>query len=459
MDIAWFILDSLSFGDTPFDSTDPNTMPRLAALAEETGTVYTNAYVPGPTSPSSHGSFFTGEPPSVTGMHEAFPSFDSALPTIAERLENHRSLLISANPYIFDGLDRGFDETDDLRAEEYLIFQEALDPDNFPSEKYDSRLHRYLAYLTASSKPLRSVLNGIQYKRVTRNRRSSLPETVFQDHLRFQYAKEMNARIKKFLEVSNDETFVVANYMDTHPPLNASNEAIERFRGEFTPDELPIGVRGQDIYERFRDGELVITEQMNALKQATTWDTDQKLSALVESYLEQDALIIVTADHGSWYRRKTELDEERIHVPLVIFAPGTNPRRINNTVNIMSLPRTTLSILNRTDADEFRGRNLLSVTEDTVSVTEFIHVENEEGKPINPSGGGPEQIRFDAAAVCGDDRLDYIDGMYQQQRGNDDDGTLHKTIEGRLSNAPEVGQYSIEYDDTIRQRLEDFGYL
>lgn len=460
MDVAWLVLDSLSFRSTPFSLGGPDTMPQLADLAEESGIVYTNAYVPGPTSPSSHGSFFTGEPPSVTGMHEAFPQFESDLTTIAEALaESHRSLLISANPYIFNGLDRGFDVTNDLRAEEYLIFPGARDPAAFVAEHdYDSRLRRYLGYVTTSSKPVRSLANAVKYKRVKQNRRSSIPERSVRDENKFQYASEMNARIREFVEESSEETLVVANYMDIHPPLDASDEAIERFRGEFAPEELPVGVRGQDVYERFRDGEADVTEQMYALLQATIWDTDQKIAPLVEWLLERDTLVVVTADHGSWFRRETELDEERIHVPLVIFVPGESARRVDYTVNLRSLPRTTLAALDRTEADEFQGRDLLSVEENGLSVTEFIHVANEQGKPINPGGGDMEDMRFDVAAVRGDDRLDYLDSTYRLQRG-EDDGTLRDEIENRLSNAPEIGEYDIEYDETVKQRLEDFGYL
>lgn len=460
MDVAWLVLDSLSFQSTPFSPRGANTMPQLADLADESGAVYTNAYVPGPTSPSSHGSFFTGEPPSVTGMHEAFPQFESDLTTIAETLADHRSLLISANPYIFNGLDRGFDVTNDLRAEEYMVFPEARDPGKFVAEHdYDSRLRRYLGYVATSSKPVRSLVNAVKYKRVKQNRRSSIPERSSRDENKFQYASEMNARIREFVGESREETFVVANYMDIHPPLDASDEAIERFRGDVAPEDLPVGVRGQDVYERFRDGDDEIAERMARLLRATIWDTDRKVAGLVESLLAEDAFVVVTADHGNWFRRETELDEERIHVPLVIFAPDEPAQRVDHTVSLRSLPRTTLSALDRADAEEFRGRDLLQVGDDGLSVTEFIHLASHDGKPINPGGDEDGDIRFDAAAVRGDDRLNYVDTKYRLQRGDDDDGTLRDAIERRLSNAPEIGQHDIEYDETVRQRLEDFGYL
>lgn len=461
MDIAWLILDSLSFSATPFAPNGENTMPKLSKLADESGVVYTNAYVPGPTSPSSHGSFFTGEPPSRTGMHEAFPYFESDIRTIGEVLsDTHRSLLISANPYIFNGLDRGFDVSSDLREEDYLVFPEARNPAEFGQEyEYDNKLLKYFKFLTTSSRPLRSVINGIQYKRIMRRRRSSLPESSPRDENKFQYANEMNVRIREFIEQSDEMTFVVANYMDIHPPLDASEEAIERFCGRFSPDELPVGVRGQDVYERFRDGDEEIAEKMYALLQATIWDTDRKVGPLVRSLLQQDTLVVVTADHGIWFRRESELDEERIHVPLIIFAPDESHREVDYTVNLRSLPRTTLAALNRREVEQFQGRNLLSINDDDVSITEFIYTSNEKGKPINPQGSDTEEINFDMAAVCGDGRLDYLDNRYVTQRAGGDQQTLRNEIEARLSNAPEISQRRIEYENNVEQRLKDFGYL
>ncbi|MFC6875017.1 sulfatase-like hydrolase/transferase [Halobellus marinus] len=463
MDIAWLILDSLSFDATPFNArstSGENTMPELSALVNKFGAVYTNAYVPGPSSPSSHGSFFTGEPPSVTGMHEAFPYFENNVKTIGEILSlTHRSMLVSANPYIFNGLQKGFDVTNDLREEEYMVFSDARNPAEFmKTHDYDNKIRRYFKYISTSSKPIRSIVNGIKYRNVMRERRSSIPESSSRDQNRFQYANEMNARIREFLAESDEDTFVVANYMDIHPPLDASDEALELFCSDYSREEIPIGIRGQDVYEQFRDGDKVIAEKMSALLRAAIWDTDRKVASLVESLLDRDAFVVVTADHGTWFKRETELDEERIHVPLLIFAPDATPQKIDHTVNLQSLPKTTLAALNRSDAEQFKGRDLLDIDEDTVSVTEFIYNADEKGTPVNPTGDETENIRFDMAAVRGEDRVDYIAGDYVTQRGENHD-ELREEIEVRLSNAPEGSYREIQYDEEVRQRLKDFGYL
>ena len=465
MDVAWLILDSLSFGATPFCEDGSDTMPKISSLAEESGVVFTKAYVPGPTSPSSHGSFFTGEPPSVTGMHEAFPYFESDIETIGEALsDTHKSMLISANPYIFNGLDRGFDITGDLREEDYMVFSDARDPAEFGDENdYGSKLVTYLKFLTESDNPLKSMINGIQYKRVMKKRRSSLPESSPRDRNKFQYANEMNVRIREFIQNTYEDTFVVANYMDIHPPLDASQEALERFSGQFSPNELPVGVRGQDVYEKYSEGNNEITEKMYSLLKATIWDTDRKVGSLISHLLERDTFVVLTADHGIWFRRSSELDEERIHVPLIIFSPDDTHRTVDHTVNIQSLPKTTLSALNRHGEKEFEGefegRDLLDIDGSDVSVTEFIYTSDEDGKPINPGGSEIEEVNFDMAAVYDDDRLDYLDKNYVEKCSNENLEKLRDETESRLSNTPTSSEKDIEYDETVKQRLKDFGYM
>jgi len=48
MDCIWLIFDSLSYEATPFGDSGPDKMPRLEALASDSGVVFENAYLPGP---------------------------------------------------------------------------------------------------------------------------------------------------------------------------------------------------------------------------------------------------------------------------------------------------------------------------------------------------------------------------------------------------------------------------
>lgn len=459
MDVLWVILDSLSFGATPFATEGPETMPKLSALAEDSAQVFTKAYVPGPSSPSSHGSFFTGALPSETGMHEANPQFTGSQQTIAEGLsDSHASLLISSNPYIFNGLDRGFDETNDLRRGAYMVFKDAGDPDKFAdSEAEGSRVERFSRFLRENDKPVRSLVNAIQYKRVKR-RPGSIPQYAALDDQDYQYAITMNERIREFVADSTDDSLVVANYMDVHPPFDASPEAIERFLPDTPAEDIPIGLTGQSIYERVQAGEADTADRMYDLYKAAIWDVDRKVTPLVSEFVDHGGFVAVTADHGVWFRRNRELDEERIHVPLLLFAPDKRAGRIDHTVSIRSLPSTTMDALEE-PVDSFPGPSLFDVNSDQLSITEFIHRAGEEGSPVDATGTGDGAIEYDLATVKGDTRLDYCDGTYQLRRGGTHEAELRERIQTQLANGPRGSDTAIEYDETVKQRLEDFGYL
>ncbi|MFC7193459.1 sulfatase-like hydrolase/transferase [Halosimplex aquaticum] len=323
MDVVWIVLDSLSFSATPFAEDGPDTMPRLATLADEQGVIFENAYTPGPSSPSAHGSFFTGQYPSETGMHEAYPYLGNDVPTIAEVLsETHRSLLISANPYISNGLQRGFDELNDLLREQYMLFESGNDPREFEFKGSGiEKIEDYLEFVFTGNTPLRSLINGLVFKRQDPGSTSNLPERVPDDSIRFQYAETMNNRIQSFRASDDSPAFVVANYMDIHPPLDISDEAIEQFFPNRSHTDLPVGKTGQEVYELIQTEENYDGTDMYDLLKAAIWDTDRRVGPLVSELISDGAFVVVTADHGIWFRRDRELDEERLHVPLLLFPP------------------------------------------------------------------------------------------------------------------------------------------
>lgn len=451
MDIAWFIVDSLSFEATPFADDGPATMPNLAALADKHAVSFTNAYVPGPSSPSSHGSFLTGELPSVTGMHEAHPFFDGSVPTIAEALaDTHRSFMISANPFIFNGLYRGFNEIEDLKTTRNPIFPEATDPITFNHIDNGLGLAKLYSYIFNDGKPLRSVLNAVGHKLGRQRNRTE-----------WRLAETISGRVRDFLNRDGNR-FAVANYMEVHPPIDASDEALDRWAKGYNREELPIGVEGSKIYERIQSESEYEGEDMYALYLASIWDIDRHLGPLVEDLLAKDTFIVVTADHGNWFRRDGDLDEERIHVPLLIFDPSTDAGQVSKTVNIRSLPRTTLTAMDHSDAESFSGTSLLDVVEDQRSITEFIHNDTETGVPVTPSGelGAKDEIVYKIAAIKGNARVDF-DGeqvtVIREDSTYEDE--LRATIDEFRESSLSTTNDDIDYDESTQQRLEDLGYL
>lgn len=460
MDVAWIILDALSFEATPFADNGPETMPEISEISENHGVVFTEAYAPGTSSPSSHASMFTGELPSRTGMHEASPYFDNDLPTIGEQMaQSHRSFLVSYNPFIFNGLDRGFDQTNDLRGSQYMIFDDATDPRRFLVENRDTPVpRRYLDFLRESNRPLKSLINGLGFKLWDWRTENGRPEEVAAATATHQYAAEMNEHIREFLSSSSEDSFVVANYMDIHPPLGASNAALEKFAPRKSRSELPIGKRSPDIIKNIQEGDRTIEAEMESLYYAAIWDTDRIVGPLIRDLVDDGAHVIVTADHGSRFTGCSSLSDRRIHVPLVVFAPDTEPRTVNASVNIRSMAATTMKQV-RPGTDVFTGDDLLSAEDDRVSITEFIHDASPTGNDVS-AFGDYESVAYDITAIKGDSRLDWIDETYTNSGDDSDIEELREVVDELAETGLDKSSGGeVSYDQDTEERLQDLGYL
>jgi arylsulfatase A-like enzyme len=459
MNVVWLILDSLSFGSTPFAEDGPNTTPNLKELAGSEGVTFTEAYAPGPLSPSSHAAMFTGELPSAAGMHEAHPYFDGGIPTIADALRRtHETHLLSLNMWLFQGLDSGFDSTKDF-SRQYLLFREATDPLNY-FRKHDpdgSGIRRLLRFATTDGKPVRSLLNYANYKRLN----GSLVPERWGDSENYQYAEQINNELRSIVDTNDQDKFVFANYMDIHPPFDASDQALEQFAPGMSRDELPIGIPPERHITN--DEKSYDPDAMEKLYHAAVWDFDRKLGPTLRDLIDDDTMVIVTSDHGIW-NCDTAYSENRLHVPLVIFAPDEPPRTVDHTVNLRSLPRTIIEYVTG-ESGGFDGQSLLDVTSDEISVTEILHHPNEVYEKtgrvdVTKRIHTDKQIQRDLVLIEGDARVEYIDGTWNTVAGDDSaSANLRSYGERILSQDVRQGETDIEYDAVTEERLEDLGYM
>lgn len=459
MNVVWLVIDSLSFRATSFAEDGPNTTPNLKELADAEGVTFTEAYVPGPLSPSSHASMFTGELPSAAGMHEAHPYFTNDLPTIADRLRRtHNTNLFSLNMWLFQGLDGDFDLTKDF-SRQYLLFRNATDPLTYFRKHGQNRsgVSKLLRFATADGKPVRSLLNYINYKRLN----GSLVPEQWGDSENYQYADQINEEIRTCVDTNQQDTFVFANYMDIHPPFDASDEALERFAPEMNRDELPIGTspeRHLTNEEKSYD-----PDAMEKLYHAVVWDFDRKLGPTLRDLVDDDTMVIVTSDHGIW-NCDTAYSENRLHVPFVIFAPDEPSRTVDCTVNLRSLPRTIMESVTG-DSNGFDGQSLLNTTNNQISVTEVLHHPNEVYEKtgrvdVTKQIDADKQIQRDLVLIQGEARVEYIDGTWQTVAGGESASErLRSYGEQILSQDVRQEDTDIEYDAVTEDRLEDLGYM
>lgn len=456
MDVAWIIIDGLSFSATPFADEGPDSMPNLERLAGEYGVVFTDAYSPGPLSPSSHAAMLTGLLPSAVGMHEAHPYFESDAPTIATAMrEEYQTHLVTGNEWLFQGLERDFDETYDF-GRSYLLFRDALDPSRY----FHSNVSRTKDFFLDSLEDrtlLKSTVNALSYKF---NSDYGIMPKEWGDSENYQYAKAQTKEIQDRLNSAGDQ-FVLANYMDVHAPIEVSDQAMSQFG--LDEEFLPIGVspeRHKVNAEKSYD-----PHQMGQLYNASIWDVDRKLAPLLEELIESNTLVLITSDHGRT-DTDTAYSDQRLHVPLVIFAPDEPARQVEYTVNVRSIPAT---VTNKTGVDgiEFEGKSLLSVESDRTSITEIIHHPNDvyrRTKRVDITrlpDKSDNEIQHDVVLRRGDARAEYIAGELNVQNADQDQAEKFKAIcrelqEVELHGAEKGG---IDTDPVTERRLKDLGYI
>jgi arylsulfatase A-like enzyme len=144
-------------------------------------------------------------------------------------------------------------------------------------------------------------------------------------------------------ELAEKQFFLWSHYIDPH--------------AEYVPhDGFDFGTKGRDRY----DGEIAFVDH----------HFGRVLKALAASPFAARTVVIVTSDHGEafgehdLYRHGFELWEELVRVPLVIYVPGLEGRRIKVRRSAIDIVPTVLEIFGierpKPDArDALRGESLL----------------------------------------------------------------------------------------------------
>lgn len=459
MDAAWLVLDSVSWDATPFSEDGPATMPQLERLADEHATVFTDCYTSGTASPDSHSSFFTGRFPSQTGYHRGYYEYDGAYPTVADATDRtHESVLVTQNQYVL-GLGASFDTVVDVGgwAEYSPPFPEATNPDEESDLQQYGTLRRYVEFAKRDGKPIRSLINGVSYKY----------NDIFNEESYIDVAtEEINAEIREH-DSGGDPRFVVANYMGAHPPFAPTGEAIRNFTEAERIESLPVG---EEVpYRHSLESSQYDMADVRPLYYASIWDLDRNVAPLVRDLLERGTVVFVLADHGTCVNYVDPLSETRTHVPLLVFTPGGEGRRIPHTVNLRHIASTTTSLLNEHHPDVrlLPGRNLLETTADEVSITEYIHYGRTGDPPASNTAiaHATEELVYRVAARKGGARVDYSDhdDSYEVVRGDETttdeleaaiDEHLREVVGGERPDGN--GSYDFDVDE---DRLRHLGYL
>jgi hypothetical protein len=143
------------------------------------------------------------------------------------------------------------------------------------------------------------------------------------------------------------------------------------------------------------------------------------------------------------------------------FAPDEEPRTVDYTVNLRSLPHSTLTALG-IDRESFEGSDLLSVSTDQRSVSEHIQREDDIAGPVNVDAEiDGTQIQYDITLVERGAMVRRVAGEWETVRGDDvETSSLRDKGERLVNDQPlTVSPTDTEHDEQTLQRLKQLGYL
>ncbi len=164
-------------------------------------------------------------------------------------------------------------------------------------------------------------------------------------------AEETTSRALKWLE-DREKFFLWVHYYDPHTPYNP-------------PEEYDI-YNYTDVYTEAKYSELGVSKTQTIREDLEKYDgeilyMDRQIGRLLER-LDNNTIIIIVSDHGECFadhrfsefgyeedehcvfHGKTLFDEET-HVPMMIKAPGIEPKKVDIIVETVDLMPTVLDIL------------------------------------------------------------------------------------------------------------------
>lgn len=170
--------------------------------------------------------------------------------------------------------------------------------------------------------------------------------------------------------------FLFIHYWDPHTPYLPPPEYTRKYYPEdgdpYDPDNhsLDEAWSWEPFKWYFHEWMPGITdaEYVNNLYDGETAYMDEQLRRVFDALapIQEDTLVVLTADHGEilneqlGYYDHHGLYEGNIHVPLILYQPGTMPegRRVPGMVQNLDIAPTLLELLNLSDHDGMEGVSL-----------------------------------------------------------------------------------------------------
>jgi len=313
--------DQMAAPALPFYGGPTVKAPQMERLADQ-GTVFESAYCNSPLCAPSRFSMMAGQLPSDIGAYDNAAEFGADRPTFAHALRNLGYATTLCGKMHFVGADQlhGFEErlTTDIYPADY-----GWTPDWEAGDARQDYFHTMLSVVEAGPCARSMQLD-------------------FDDEVAFQATRKIYD-----LGRSNDERpfFLLTSFTHPHDPYCIRESYWDRYRDEEIdlPAVPALSWEDQDphsrrLYNNYDIDRYALTEDRirrarRAYYGAISYLDDrigEMLTALEESGLKDNTVVILTGDHGDmlgerglWY--KMTFFEWAARVPLVIAAPGRLP--------------------------------------------------------------------------------------------------------------------------------------
>jgi arylsulfatase A-like enzyme len=334
VDIAIVILDCVRADHVGCYGYPQPTTPNLDAFASEHTQFLLDVSAGVWTLPSMV-SLFTGRYPSQHGINRADRTLGAELTTLPERLRGagYHTAGFSANPHVGRafGFDRGFDELHELWG-----VQGAHGPVGGALDRGYRWLWPRVRGTVKRSQAVTAAAMRLQRRRAERGDSGG------------RRLAEAAASWMRRARAAGRPWFALVHFMESHVPYAPPAAIARRFLDE--PGRRRVAALDHDAMA-FLAGANPLGEDdlalVRSLYDATVGHGDELL-ALVLDAAGDDALVVVTADHGHHFGEQGLMGhffsvyEAVAHVPLVVRHPGLPAGRVERPVQSLDLFPTLL---------------------------------------------------------------------------------------------------------------------
>lgn len=365
-------LDQVRAKTLPCFGYSQNTAPNLCAFAAKSR-VFTNAYTTASRTHDAHFSMITGLYPSVHTMTLPYASMlPDVVPTFAGLMknENYRTYFFGpvGDPHLplTRGMERGFDAT--FNADDPDIWITTMDQiatDSAAQKKPAFYfMHTYIAHepYMPTQKDLALFYDG-------------------PPHAQMSYEDVCSASYKRLLELHPDEVASVPG----------SNQNYCTLLDEFQNRKIDTFESFNDMYALFNDAywhqfdDLTKKEKArftHALYAAQIYELDKKLGKffayLSSKRLLDNTMIVIVGDQGDEffehdsYSHGWSLYEEVLHVPFIVYVPGSRPAISHRLVSVVDILPTVFDVIGDTLRPVVNGLSVFSNNVHSMILAEHV---------------------------------------------------------------------------------------